>query len=142
MKKIFCKIDMNYKKTIAFAIITGIYTALMSIIPITKETSFRDIAINFECWILFGIIIIANSKSPKESAIKCFIFFLISQPLIYLIQVPFSYMGFGLFKYYKYWFIWTLLTIPMGFIGYYITTLPLLLLCSIPIHEVCYITHD
>jgi hypothetical protein len=69
---------------------------------------------------MFGIIIITNSKSPIDSALKCFIFFLISQPLIYLFQVPFSYMGFGLFKYYRYWFIWTLLTIPMGFIGYYI----------------------
>ncbi len=41
-----------------------------------------------------------------------FFFFLISQPLIYLLQVPFSSMGFELFIYYKYWFIWTLLTIP------------------------------
>lgn len=120
MKKIFENINMTWKKLIIFAILSGVYTAIMALLPITKETSFRDIAIQFECWILFGIIIIANSKSPKDSALKCFVFFLISQPLIYLIQVPFSYMGWGLFKYYRYWFIWTLLTIPMGYIGYYI----------------------
>ena len=92
----------------------------MAIIPITKNTSFRDIAVTLEWWILFGIIIICNSKSPKDSALKCFIFFLISQPLIYLLQVPFSWQGWHLFSYYKYWFIWTILTIPMGYIGYYI----------------------
>ena len=47
-------------------------------------------------------------------------FFLISQPLIYLIQVPFSWQGWHLFSYYKYWFIWTILCLPMGFIGYFI----------------------
>ena len=92
----------------------------MAIIPITNDTSFRDISVYFEWWILFGIIIICNSKSPLDSAFKCFIFFLISQPLIYLFQVPFSHMGWQLFGYYKYGFIWTLLCFPMGFIGYYI----------------------
>ena len=42
-----------------------------------------------------------NSKSPVDSAIKCFLFFLISQPLIYLIQVPFSSQGWHIFVYYK-----------------------------------------
>lgn len=120
LKKIFGGINLTWKRLIIFAIIAGIYTAIMAILPITDNTSFKDITINFEVWILFGIIIIMNSKSAKDSALKCFIFFLISQPLVYLIQVPFSSMGFGLFGYYKYWFIWTLLTIPMGFIGYYI----------------------
>lgn len=120
MKKLFGGIDLTWKKLIIFAIATAIYTALMALIPITKDTSFRDISIYLEWWILFGIIIICNSKSPLDSALKCFAFFLISQPLIYLIQVPFSSMGFGLFRYYRYWFLWTLCTFPMGFIGYYI----------------------
>ena len=29
-------------------------------------------------------------------------------------------MGWGLFGYYKYWLIWTLLTFPMAFVGWYI----------------------
>ena len=120
MKKVFGGIELTWKKLIIFAVLSGIYTAIMALLPITAETSFRDIAIYLEWWILFGIIIICNSKSPKDSALKCFIFFLISQPLIYLIQVPFSSMGFGIFKYYKYWFMWTLACLPMGFIGYYI----------------------
>ena len=120
MKKLFGGIELTWKKLIIFAIATGVYTALMAIIPITKDTSFRDIAVYLEWWILFGIIIIANSKSPVDSALKCFIFFLISQPLIYLIQVPFSSQGWHIFSYYKYWFLWTLACLPMGFIGYYI----------------------
>ena len=138
-KKIFGGIDLTWKKLIIFAVCAGVYTAVMSLIPATYDTSFRDIAINLEWWILMGIIIITNCKSPKESALKCFVFFLISQPLVYLIQVPFNDMGFGLFKFYRYWFIVTLLTIPMGFIGYYINKknilsviilLPMLLLLS------------
>ena len=119
IKKLFGGIDLTWKKLIIFAILAGVYTAVMAILPITKNTSFADITITFEVWILFGILIIMNSKSAKDSALKCFIFFLISQPLVYLIQVPFSSLGFGLFVYYKYWFIWTIAAIPMGFIGYY-----------------------
>ena len=119
IKKLFGGIDLTWKKLIIFAILAGVYTAVMAILPITKDTSFADITITFEVWILFGILSIMNSKSAKDSALKCFIFFLISQPLVYLIQVPFSSLGFGLFVYYKYWFIWTIATIPMGFIGYY-----------------------
>lgn len=120
MKKLFGGINLTWKKLILFAVIAGIYTAVMAIIPFMENTSFRDIATYFEWWILFGIIIICNSKSPLDSALKCFVFFLISQPLIYLLQVPFSYMGWNIFSYYKYWFIWTLACLPMGYIGYYI----------------------
>ena len=70
--------------------------------------------------VIFAVIIMANCKKPLESALKTFVFFLISQPLIYLLQVPFSEMGWGLFGYYRYWFIWTLLTFPMAFVGWYI----------------------
>ena len=120
VKKILGGINLTWNKLILFAIITGIYTAVMALLPITANTSFRNIAVHFEWWILFGIIIISNSKSAKDSSLKCFIFFLISQPLIYLIQVPFSKLGFELFNYYKYWFMWTLACLPMGYIGYYI----------------------
>ena len=119
MKKLFGELNITWTKLIIFSIIIGIYTGIMPILSITKDTSFRDISISFEWWVLFGIIIIMNSKSAKDSALKCFIFFLISQPLVYLVQVPFNPYGFGIFKYYPEWFKWTLLTIPMGFIGYY-----------------------
>lgn len=120
IEKLFGNINLTWKKLIIFAFISGIYTAIMALLPITKDTSFEDITISFEVWILFGILIIMNSKSNKDSAIKCFMFFLISQPLVYLLQVPFSSLGWKIFTYYDYWFIWTIITIPMGFIGFHL----------------------
>lgn len=119
MKKLFGGINMTWKKVILFAILCGVYTGVMALIPATKDTSFRDISISFEWWILFAILIIVNSKTPLDSALKVFVFFLISQPLVYLVQVPFSPDGFGLFRYYPAWFEWTLLTFPMAFVGHY-----------------------
>ena len=110
IKKLFGGIEMTWPKVIIMAVITAVYTALINQVPFLKETSFQDIAISFECWILFAIIIIVNCKKWWEASLKCFVFFLISQPLIYLIEVPF--LGWGVFGYYKYWFIVTLLTLP------------------------------
>ena len=119
MKKLFGGIDLSWKKLVIFAVVAGIYTGIMAALPITRDTSFADISITFEWWVLFGIIIIMNSKTPLDSALKCFVFFLISQPLVYLVQVPFNPYGWGIFRYYPGWFIWTLCTIPMGFVGHY-----------------------
>ncbi|MCR4717381.1 MAG: hypothetical protein K5656_09375, partial [Lachnospiraceae bacterium] len=119
-KKLFGGINLTWPKLIIAAVIAGIFTAAMAIIPAVHFTSFNTITVTLEVWILFGILIIMNSKSNLDSALKCFVFFLISQPLVYLIQVPFSDMGWGLFSYYRFWFIWTILCLPMGFIGYYI----------------------
>ena len=118
IKKLFGGIDLSWKKLIIFSIIAGAYTAIMAMLPIAKDTSFADITISFEVWILFGIFIIMNSKSAKDSALKCFVFFLISQPLVYLIQDVINHSNLFL-TYYRFWIIWTICTIPMGFIGYF-----------------------
>ena len=120
MKKIFGGINLTWKKVIISAVVIGISVGLLNSISFLADTTVTDIATYFDFWIFCGIFIIMNSKSNKDSALKCFVFFLISQPLIYLAEVPFNDMGWGLFIYYKYWFIWTILTIPMGYIGYYI----------------------
>ena len=119
MKKLFGGIHFTWPGVILFAVICGVYTGVMALIPATMDTSFRDISISFEWWILFALILIANSKSPLDSALKVFVFFLVSQPLVYLVQVPFSPDGFGLFRYYPSWFVWTLFTFPMAFVGHY-----------------------
>ena len=119
LKKLFGGINLTWPKLIIMSVVVGIYTACVAIIPALKYTSLTTIVASFEVWIFFGIFIIINSKSNKDSALKCFIFFLISQPIIYLIQVPFSWQHWNLFGYYKYWFMWTIFCIPMGYIGYY-----------------------
>ncbi|MBR3002967.1 MAG: hypothetical protein IKF38_05365 [Clostridia bacterium] len=118
MKKIFGNINLTWIKVIILAIIAGVFTAAMAIIPEVKDTSFSDLTVTFEVWVLLGIFIIMNSKSAIDSALKCFVFFLISQPLVYLIQDVLNQSNLFL-TYYGYWFIWTILTIPMGFVGYY-----------------------
>ncbi len=119
MKKLFGSVNLTWIKLVVFALAAGVYAGVMALLPIARDTSFADISISFECWVLFGILIIVNSRTPLDSALKCFVFFLISQPLVYLVQVPFSERGWGLFVYYRQWFIWTLLTLPMGFVGWF-----------------------
>ena len=118
IEKLFGGLRLTWPKLIIFAVLAGVYTAVMCMIPALKDTSFSDIAVTFEVWILFGILIIMNSTSPLDSALKCFVFFLISQPLVYLVQDVINHSS--LFQtYYLHWFYWTLLTFPMGFIGYF-----------------------
>ena len=120
-EKLFGGIEMTWLKVILLAVGTAIVTAVFLIFPVFRNTSFERMGVHLEAWFLFAIIIMSNCKKPLESAVKTFVFFLVSQPLIYLIQVPFTELGWGIFGYYKYWFIATLLTFPMAFIGWYIT---------------------
>lgn len=118
LQKLFGGINLTWPKLIIFAIIMGIYTALMAML-VPDGNSFHDIAVTMEWWVLPAILIIVNCKKPLEAALKTFVFFLISQPLVYLIQVPFNGMGWGLFGYYPFWFKITLLTFPAAFIGWF-----------------------
>lgn len=111
---------MSWKKVVIFAIAVAIMTALFLILPFTVHTSLANVGTYVESWILFALIIIMNCKKPFEAAIKTFVFFLISQPLIYLLQVPFSNLGWQIFMFYPQWFYITLLTLPGGFIAWYV----------------------
>ena len=110
---------MSWPKTIIFAVIMGIYTGLMALL-VPERYSFHDIAVTEEAWILLAILVMINCGKPLEAAFKTFVFFLISQPIVYLVQVPFNDMGFGLFGYYRYWFYLTLATFPAAFIGWFV----------------------
>ena len=121
MKKRESKLEgfFTWPKLAIFAILMGVYTALMAMF-VPDGNSFHDIAVTAEWWVLPAILIILSCKKPLEAALKVFVFFLISQPLVYLIQVPFNPMGWGLFGYYKYWFMITLLTFPGAYVGWFI----------------------
>ena len=118
--KLYGGISFTWPRLILFAIGAAVLTSIFLIVPIFKDTSFAKMGETLEAWVFLAIIIIANSKKPLESALKTFVFFLISQPLIYLIQVPFTWQGWGIFQYYKFWFILTLCTFPAAYIGWYI----------------------
>ena len=118
--KLYGGIRLTWPGVILYAVGTAILTTIFLVVPIFQGTSFVRMGETLEAWIFFAVILIANSKTPLESATKTFVFFLISQPLIYLFQVPFSWQGWGLFQYYKFWFIVTLLTFPAAYLGWYI----------------------
>ena len=119
LKKIFGGLNITWPVVIAGAIAAGIYTGVMAMMPGVQDTSLTDICVTFESWVLFAAIIVTNTKTPVESALKCFVFFLISQPLVFLVQVPLS--GWAIMGYYKNWILWTIATLPLGFAGWYIT---------------------
>ncbi len=119
-EKIYGGLNMSWPVVILFAVSAALLAFAALMIPAFDHSSVRRIGETVEAWIFFAVIIMANCKKPLESALKTFVFFLISQPLIYLLQVPFSWMGWGLFQYYKHWFILTLCTFPAAFAGWYI----------------------
>ena len=111
---------MTWKRLILFAVISGLVTGLIALLT-PDNNSIHQIAVTFEAWIVLAIVVVVNCEKPLDAALKTFVYFLISQPLVYLIQVPFHRLGFGLFSYYwPYWFIWTVATFPGGFIAWYI----------------------
>ncbi len=111
---------MTYKKVILFAVGVAIFSAAMLVIPFTIHTSLSNVGTYLESWILFALIIIMNCKKPLEAGLKTFLFFLISQPLIYLLQVPFSSLGWQIFMFYPQWFYITLATFPGAMIAFYV----------------------
>ena len=119
-EKLFGGLNMSWPAVLLFALITAVITTIFLVAPIFKDTSFQRMGETYEAWIFFAVIIMANCKKPLESALKVFVFFLVSQPLIYLFQVPFTDMGWEIFKYYPFWFRLTLLTFPGAFIGWFI----------------------
>ena len=120
LSKLFGGFRMTWKRLIIFAVISGVITGLIALL-VPDNNSIHQIAVTFEAWIVLAIIVVVNCEKPAEAALKTFVYFLISQPLVYLVQVPFNRLGFGLFRYYwPYWFIWTAATLPGAFIAWYI----------------------
>ncbi len=109
---------MTWARVIIFAVIIGVVVGMILNIPALDSTSFHDIGVYLDWWFLFAIIIVVNCNKWYEAALKCFVFFLISQPLIYLVQVPFNPLGWGIFMYYKTWFKLTVLTLPGAAIAF------------------------
>ena len=57
IKKVFGGLDLTWPKLIATAIIAGVFTAAMAIIPQLRYTSFNALTVTFEVWVMIGIII-------------------------------------------------------------------------------------
>lgn len=119
IKKTFYDQNLTWFKVIVFSVICGVITGIIPLIKIFDNTSIHNIAECYEMWVFLALFIILNSKKPLEAGFKTFVFFLISQPLCYLVQVPFYRDGFGIFMYYSFWAKLTLLTFPGAIIAWY-----------------------
>lgn len=120
LKKIFFEVNLTWPKVILYSVICGVITGVIALIDVLDRTSIHNIAVCFEMWIFLAMFIILNSKKPLEAGLKTFVFFLISQPLCYLVQVPFYRGGFQIFMYYPYWAKLTLLTFPGAMIAWFV----------------------
>ena len=119
LKKIFFETKMTWKRVILLSVLCGVIPGLLMIPAALEHTSFQQPGISFEFWILFALYIILNCEKPVEAGLKTFVAFLISQPLIYLVQVPFARLGWQLFDYYPRWLLLSFLTLPGGMIAWY-----------------------
>lgn len=122
LNKLFGGLKMSWPAVIIFAVCAGVYTGIMGSIPAVENTSLHDIAEGYEWWVIFAFVIATNCEKNWESALKTFVFFLISQPLVFAVEVLFGHITIDLAWYY-YSSIWgpaTIITLPGGFLAYYI----------------------
>lgn len=121
MKRLYGEWGMTWRKVILFAVITGVYTGLVLVMPFLYNTSFQDIGISYEWWVIFAVIVVVNCEKSWEAMLKCFVFFLISQPLVYLVEIACGSLSFdmGWLYYRSIWLPATFLTLPGGFIAYF-----------------------
>ncbi len=128
-KKSLLKKPFSWGFIVLFALIVGIVVGVLDCIPALADTSFTDPALTFDVWIPLAIFVVLGGKNTLDAALKCFVFFLVSQPVIYLVEIAASvlsgselaemfhqyfvvyYIGAG-------WLWWTLLTLPGGAIAY------------------------
>ncbi len=121
MKKLFGGINMKWLYVLLFALGAGVYTGLVLCIPALNETSFQDIGISYEWWVIFAVIVVVNCDKSWEAALKCFLFFLISQPVVYLVEILCRHLTFdqAWIYYRQMWLPMTFATLPGGFIAYF-----------------------
>ena len=122
MSKLFGGLKMGWPAVILFAVAAGVYTGAVNSVPALDNTSFIDIAVSFEWWIVFAVVIATNCGKPWESALKIFAFFVISQPLVFAVEVALRSIDAQMAWYYyaTNWGPKTLLTLPGGFLAYYV----------------------
>ena len=121
LSKLFGGINMSWPRLIIFALVVGVYSGVVAIIPALEQTSFHDIDVTTEMWVIFAFIIATNCEKSWEAALKVFVFFLITQPIIFGIEVLAGLdVDMAMYYYTTNWGPKTLFTLPGGFIAFYI----------------------
>lgn len=116
---LFGSLHMTWLHVCLFAVVIGIYVGVINQIPALYDTSFRDIAVTHEWWVLFAVLIVCNSRGWLDAGLKCFVFFLISQPVIYLVELPTVALETSMQYWLNIWLPVTILTLPGGAIAWF-----------------------
>ncbi len=121
MSALFGKLKMSWPAVIIFAVIAGVCTGAVMLNDAWADTSIQDIGISYEWWVIFAVIIVVNCHKNWDAMLKCFMFFVISQPLVYAVEIIFGSLTVaqGWYYYSAIWLPMTMLTLPGGFIAYY-----------------------
>ena len=119
LERLFTKTDITWKRLILLSAVCGIVPGLLMVPKIFRGTSLQQPGISFEFWVCMALFVAQNCEKPLEAGTKTFAFFLISQPLIYLVQVPFCWLHWQIFAYYPEWAVITLFTFPGGMLAWY-----------------------
>ncbi len=121
MSALFGKLKMSWPAVIIFAVIAGVCTGAVMLNDAWADTSIQDIGISYEWWVIFAVIIVVNCHKNWDAMLKCFMFFVISQPLVYAVEILFGNLTVaqGWYYYSAIWLPMTMLTLPGGFIAYY-----------------------
>ena len=120
MRRLYGNLKMSWLTVILFAVAAGVYTGGIMLVDALKDTSFQDIGISHEWWVIFAVIIVVNCEKNWEAMLKCFVFFMISQPLVYAVEVLFGPLTLNkAIHYYLIWLPMIVLTLPGGLIAYY-----------------------
>ena len=122
-EKLFGGLKLSWLFVVVFGVVAGVITGVMASIPAIENTSFHDIAVSYEWWLIFAFVIASNCSKNWECALKTFVFFLISQPLCFIVEVLLGTLvpDMALYYYLNIWGPATLFTLPGGFIAFYIT---------------------
>lgn len=120
MKRLFGGLKMRWPHVLLFALLAGVYTAAVMLFSCLENTSFQDIGITFEWWVIFAVIIVTNCKKSWDAMLKCFVFFALSQPIVYAVEVLAGSISMDqALMYLHLWLPKILLTLPGGFIAYF-----------------------
>ena len=120
--KLFGGLRMSWPAVVLFGVGAGLYAGVMGSIGPLEPTSLHDICVTMEWWVIFAFVIATNCEKGWECALKTFVFFLVSQPLIYAVEVLAGTLVLDRAIYY-YTAIWgpaTLLTLPGGLVAHLI----------------------
>lgn len=120
LHKLFFETKMTWWRVILLALFSAVLTVAVLKSPVLANTSAYYLGVTPEAWFVFALIIIMNCQKPLEAGVKTFVFFLTSQPLIYLLQVPFYPQRWEIFYYYPYWLKITLLTFPGAMLAWFV----------------------